>query len=920
MVIGRLGPARTEFSRRRCTRLALSILKGIFPSYSERVVNRHRKTVAQINGLEPEMQRLSDAELAHKTVEFRERLAKGETLEQLLPEAFAVVREAGVRAVGKRHYDVQLIGGLVLHEGNIAEMKTGEGKTLVASLPLYLNALTGKGCHLVTVNDYLARVGRDDIGRVYKFLGMTTGLIVHGLSSEERRAAYACDITYGTNNEFGFDYLRDNMAMHPSDMVHRHFHYAIVDEADSILIDEARTPLIISGPSGKPTELYYTFAKIAEKLERDVDYIVEEKDKRVAPTEEGIAKVEKWMGVESLYEGENQQLTHYLQNAIKAKELFHIDHEYVVKDGEVIIVDDFTGRLMQGRRWSDGLHQAVEAKEGVKIEQETQTLATVTFQNYFRMYEKLGGMTGTALTEEEEFRKIYNLDSIAIPTNRPVVRIDQPDVVYKTLKAKFKAVAEDVVERHKKGQPVLVGTVSIEKSEYLSALLKQRGIKHDVLNAKHWEREAEIVAQAGRFGAVTIATNMAGRGTDILLGGNPEFQARARMRAEGYEQEIILAASDVIVPEDETIQAAHQVYKQYLKEAEAACKADAEKVRGAGGLCVIGTERHESRRIDNQLRGRSGRQGDPGASRFYVSLEDDLMRLFGGEMVFKLMERLGIEEDMPIDSPMVSKALENAQKKVEARNFDIRKHVLNYDDVMNAQRELIYKQRRRVLEGEDTRAAAEDALASLAQGLVDEAIQEKVYWDEWDPTSLLGLVQDAGVPEGFVAAEALQEAVTGARKLEEGKQKLAAKLQELMIQAYEAKEERLGSETMRSLERFILLRTVDEKWMEHLDAMDSLREGVGLRAYGQKDPLVEYKFEAMEMFNRMIAAVQHETVRNLFQIEVMTQPQQVRRNVVEISSQGTQAAQSAEGDVPKVGRNDPCPCGSGKKYKFCHGQ
>ncbi|HLO03623.1 MAG TPA: preprotein translocase subunit SecA [Symbiobacteriaceae bacterium] len=900
--------------------MALSILRGIFPSYSERVVNRHRKTVAQINALEPQIQRLSDAELSHKTVEFRERLAKGETLEQLLPEAFAVVREAGVRAVGKRHYDVQMVGGLVLHEGNIAEMKTGEGKTLVASLPLYLNALTGKGCHLVTVNDYLARVGRDDIGRIYKFLGLTTGLIVHGLSSEERRAAYACDITYGTNNEFGFDYLRDNMAMHPSDMVHRHFHYAIVDEADSILIDEARTPLIISGPSGKPTELYYTFAKIAEKLERDVDYIVEEKDKRVAPTEEGIAKVEKWMNVESLYEGENQQMTHYLQNAIKAKELFHIDQEYVNKDGEIIIVDEFTGRLMQGRRWSDGLHQAVEAKEGVKIEQETQTLATVTFQNYFRMYDKLAGMTGTALTEEEEFRKIYNLDSISIPTNKPLLRIDNPDVVYKTLKAKFKAVAEDVVERHKNGQPVLVGTVSIEKSEYLSALLKQRGVKHEVLNAKHHEREAEIVAQAGRFGAVTIATNMAGRGTDILLGGNPESQARARMRAEGYEQEVILTASDVLVPEDETIQAAHKVYLQYLKEAEVTCKADGEKVRQAGGLCVLGTERHESRRIDNQLRGRSGRQGDPGASRFYVSLEDDLMRLFGGEMVSKLMERLGIEEDMPIDSPMVSKALENAQKKVEARNFDIRKHVLNYDDVMNQQRELIYKQRRRVLEGEDTREVAEDALNSLAQGLVDEAIQEKVYWEEWDPTSLVNLANDAGVPADFVTAEALQEAVEGARKLDEGKQKLVTKLQELMLQAYEAKEERLGSETMRSLERFILLRTVDEKWMEHLDAMDSLREGVGLRAYGQKDPLIEYKFEAMEMFNQMIAAVQHETVRNLFQIEVMSQPQQVRRNVVEISAQGVQAAQSAESDVPKAGRNDPCPCGSGKKYKFCHGR
>jgi preprotein translocase subunit SecA len=898
--------------------LALSFLRSIFPSYSERVVNRHRKTVAVINALEPEMQRLSDVELSRKTVEFKQRLANGETLEQLLPEAFAVVREAAWRTIGKRHYDVQLIGGMVLHEGNIAEMKTGEGKTLVATLPLYLNALTGRGCHLVTVNDYLARVGRDDMGRVYKFLGMSTGLIVHGLSSDERRRAYACDITYGTNNEFGFDYLRDNMAMHPSDMVHREFHYAIVDEADSILIDEARTPLIISGPSGKPTELYYTFAKIVEKLERDVDYIVEEKDRRVAPTEEGIAKVEKWLNIEHLYEGENQHLAHYLQNAIKAKELFHRDKDYVVKDGEVIIVDEFTGRLMQGRRWSDGLHQAVEAKEGVKIEQETQTLATVTFQNYFRMYKKLAGMTGTALTEEEEFRKIYNLDSIAIPTNRPVRRIDHPDIVYKTVKAKFNAVADDVVERHKKGQPVLVGTVSIEKSEYLSGLLKRRGIPHQVLNAKYHEREAEIVAQAGRFGAVTIATNMAGRGTDILLGGNPEFMARARMRAEGYEPEMILAASEILPSEDPAVQAAREVYLKYLKEEEAKCQAEAEKVRAVGGLCVIGTERHESRRIDNQLRGRAGRQGDPGESRFYVSLEDDLMRLFGGEMVANLMDRLGIEEDMPIDSPLVSRAIENAQKKVEARNFDIRKHVLNYDDVMNQQRELIYKQRRRVLEGEDTRAAAEDAIRSLAQGLVDEAIQEKVYWEEWDAQRLVDLAHEAGVPQGYVTAEVLQEAVQGARKLDDGKAKLAAKLTELMLQAYNDKEERLGAETMRSLERFILLRTVDEKWMEHLDAMDSLREGVGLRAYGQKDPLIEYKFEAMEMFNRMIAAIQHDTVRNLFQIEVMTQQQPVRRNVIEIGSQGAQPAQPASSE--KVGRNDPCPCGSGKKYKFCHGR
>jgi preprotein translocase subunit SecA len=898
--------------------MALKFLTGLFGNYSEKVVNRHRKTVELVNDLEPEIKKLSDLDLRHKTVEFRERLERGETLEQILPEAFAVVREASVRTTGKRLYDVQLIGGMVLHEGNIAEMRTGEGKTLVASLPLYLNALSGRGSHLVTVNDYLARVGKDDISPIYRFLGMTTGLIVHGLDSAQRREAYACDITYGTNNEFGFDYLRDNMAMHPADMVHRQFHFAIVDEADSILIDEARTPLIISGPSGKPTELYFTFAKIAEKLEREVDYVVEEKERRIGPTEEGITKVEKLVNVEHLYEGENQQMVHYLNNAIKAKELFHVDKDYVVKDGEVIIVDEFTGRLMFGRRWSDGLHQAVEAKEGVKIEEETQTLATVTFQNYFRMYKKLAGMTGTAMTEEEEFRKIYNLDSISIPTNKPVVRKDLPDMVYKSIKAKFNAVADDVAERHTKGQPMLVGTVSIEKSEYLSQILTRRGIKHQVLNAKYHEREAEIIAQAGRFGTVTIATNMAGRGTDIQLGGNPESMARARMRGDGMSYELIVAATDAIPAEDPEVQAATQLYHQYVTEAEAECAADGAKVRAAGGLAVIGTERHESRRIDNQLRGRSGRQGDPGDSRFYVALEDDLMRLFGGEMVSNLMDRLGIEEDVPIDSPIVSRAIENAQKKVEARNFDIRKHVLNYDDVMNQQRELIYKQRRRVLEGEDTRDISLLAIEKAAEGLVAEAVPEGVYFEEWDPEVLIGLCEEAGFPTGSVSPEALKEAVDGMRRAAEGKQKLVEALNAAGITGYEAKEQRMGQEMFHQLERFILLRTVDEKWMEHLDSMDDLRDGVGLRAYGQKDPLVEYKMEAMEMFNHMITTIQQETVRHLFTVEVAQEPERPRQ-VIEIGSHGAEPQQPMRAER-QVGRNDPCPCGSGKKYKFCHGR
>jgi preprotein translocase subunit SecA len=898
--------------------LALKFLTNLFGNYSEKVVTRHRKTVEVINALEPEVKRLSDAELAQKTVAFRERLSRGEAVEQLLPEAFAVVREASVRTTGRRHYDVQLIGGMVLHEGNIAEMKTGEGKTLVASLPLYLNALTGQGCHLVTVNDYLARRDRDDMGRIYRFLGMSIGLIVHGLTSQQRRDAYACDITYGTNNEFGFDYLRDNMALHPSEMVHREFHYAIVDEADSILIDEARTPLIISGPSGKPTELYYTFAKLAERLRRDVDYVVDEKDRRAAPTEEGVAKIEKWLNVEHLYEGENQELAHYLNNAIKAKELFHRDHHYVVKDGEVIIVDEFTGRLMFGRRWSDGLHQAVEAKENVKIEQETQTLATITFQNFFRMYKKLAGMTGTALTEEEEFRKIYGLDVIVIPTNRPMIRKDHPDVVYKTVRAKFNAVVDEIAERHKAGQPVLVGTVTIENSEYLSRMLTKRGIEHNVLNAKHHEREAEIIAQAGRFGAATIATNMAGRGTDILLGGNPDFLARQRMRAAGYSEELVFAATEVLPRPEPEVQAAREAYLKCHRDAEVECKVEGDRVRAAGGLHIIGTERHEARRVDNQLRGRSGRQGDPGSSRFYVALEDDLMRLFGGERVSTLMEKLGIEEDMPIDSPLVSKAIENAQRKVEARNFDIRKHVLQYDDVMNQQRELIYRQRRMVLEGQDVSPIIHDAIEKLAERIAIEAFPVSTYVEEWEPALLIEVAEASGIPRGAVRLADVQAAVEGLRKEEAVREKLVQTIVESCRRVYEEKEQRLGAENMRQLERYILLRTVDGKWMEHLDAMDALREGVGLRAYGQKDPLIEYKMESYELFNNMTAAIQETVVQQIFALNVVRQPE--RRVMIATGSDGPQPSQPIRTAGTKVGRNDPCPCGSGKKFKHCHGR
>ena len=877
-------------------------------NYNQREIKRLTRVVQSINDLEAGMRRLRDEELAARTPEFRRRLEQGETMEQLLPEAFAVVREVARRTLDMRHFDVQLMGGIVLHEGNIAEMKTGEGKTLVATLPAYLNALGGQGVHIVTVNDYLARRDSEWMGRIYRFLGLKVGLVVHGLDYRQRREAYAADITYGTNNEFGFDYLRDNMALYKDEMVQRLLNYAIVDEVDSILIDEARTPLIISGQAEKSTDLYYQFARIVPRLQREVDYTVDEKAHTVAPTEEGIAKVEKMLGVSNLYDHQHMDLSHYLIQALKAHALMKRDRDYVVKDGQVIIVDEFTGRLMFGRRYSDGLHQAIEAKEGVRIERESQTLATITLQNYFRMYRKLAGMTGTAATEEEEFRKIYGMDVVVIPTNEPMIRQDLPDVIYKTEKAKFRAVVEEIVERHRTGQPLLVGTISIEKSEMLSSLLKKRGIPHQVLNAKYHEKEAEIIAQAGRLGAVTIATNMAGRGTDILLGGNPVFLARERLRAKGYPPEVVAAATDALSPhpEDPRVAEARQEYLRLLEEVRAETRAEHEKVVALGGLHIIGTERHEARRIDNQLRGRAGRQGDPGSSRFYISLEDDLMRLFGGDSLYNIMDRLGLEEDQPIEHGLITRAIENAQKKVEARNFDIRKHVLEYDDVMNKQREVIYDQRRKILEGQNLK---DNVLEMIAQ-VIDHALglfcHEHVVPEEWN---LAGLV------------DYMENLLFSPRRLKvkelEGLSRAALKdlLYGLALDLYRAKEEALGEENMRELERVVMLRVVDQKWMDHLDAMDDLREGIGLRAYGQRDPLLEYKFEAYEMFQGMVQAIQEDIVRYLYRVSVVQQPQ--RRRVI---SEGKPEVQQPVRAEKKVGRNDPCPCGSGKKYKKCCGK
>ena len=871
----------------------LKFLKNLLDD-NAREIKRLSARVEEINSLESSMVKLTDEELRAKTTEFKHRLSRGESLDELLPEAFAVVREASRRVLGMRHFDVQLMGGMVLHEGKIAEMKTGEGKTLVATLPAYLNALTGKGVHIVTVNDYLARRDSEWMGKIYKFLGLTVGLVVHGMDYDEKKAAYQADIIYGTNNEFGFDYLRDNMAVYPEQVVQRELYYAIVDEVDSILIDEARTPLIISGEAEKSTDLYYTFARIVKQLVPGEDYTVDEKAHAVMPTEAGIHKVEKMLGVQNLYADEHMELTHHLNAALKAQALMKRDRDYVVKDGQVIIVDEFTGRLMFGRRYSDGLHQAIEAKEGVKIEQETQTLATITFQNYFRMYEKLAGMTGTAETEENEFRKIYNLSVVVIPTHKPMIRRDLPDVIYKTEKGKFKAIVEEVVRRHQTGQPILIGTISIEKSELLSEMLKKRGIPHQVLNAKYHEKEAEIVAQAGRLGAVTIATNMAGRGTDILLGGNPEFLALQELKKLGKSEE------------DEP-----ELYRELLAKYKKITDEEHEKVVALGGLHIIGTERHESRRIDNQLRGRAGRQGDPGSSQFYISLEDDLMRLFGSDNIAGLMERLGLDEDTPIEHPLITKSIETAQKRVENRNFEIRKHVLEYDNVMNQQRELIYSQRRRVLMGDDVLSFVYQMIEAVVERAVDTYCPDGVHPEEWDLKGLLDYAHNVFLPNHQLKPEDLTET---------GKRALVSFLVEKAKEYYRQREEELGGEQLRGLERYVILRVVDEKWMDHLDAMDQLREGIGLRAYGQKDPLVEYKLESVDMFNNMIASIQEDVVRYLMRLQVAGEQKTRRvRRIVE-NRNAEEGPKKPYRREQKIGRNDPCPCGSGKKYKKCCGR
>lgn len=840
------------------------ILKRFLGDNNDKEVKRLRAKVDEINGFEEGLQNLSDSSLARYTDKFRDRLAEGETLEDILPEAFAVVREASRRILGMRHFDVQMMGGICLHEGKIAEMRTGEGKTLVATLPTYLNALTGKGVHIVTVNDYLAKRDSIEMGRLYNFLGLSVGLVRHDMDFPERKYAYSCDITFGTNNEFGFDYLRDNMVVDMKQMVQRELNYAIVDEVDSILVDEARTPLIISGPGTKPTETYVRMAKAVNVLQEGVDYTVDEKAKTVAPADTAIPKIEKALGIKNMYDPENMEMSHCFMAALRAKALMKRDRDYVVKDGEIIIVDEFTGRLMQGRRYSDGLHQAIEAKEGLEVQRESQTLASITFQNYFRMYNKLSGMTGTAKTEEDEFLKIYKLPVIVIPTNRPIARIDHPDVIYKTKRAKYKAVANDVEAIHHKGQPVLIGTTSITQSEELSRILSQRNIPHNVLNAKFHEQEAEIIADAGQKFAVTIATNMAGRGTDIKLG-------------EG-------------VPE-------------------------------LGGLFIVGTERHESRRIDNQLRGRAGRQGDPGESRFYLSLEDDLLRLFGSDNIAHIMDRLGMGEDDPIEHKLITRSIENAQKKVEGRNFDMRKHVLEYDDVMNQQREVIYGERRKVLLGDNLREHILGMLGGIIEAQMNQYANEKLYPEEW---SLENLITDA---EGIYAPK-------GRMKLEELEDMSRDELQDFLTQvaeeSYTQREQLFGEDNMRELEKIIMLRVVDNRWMEHLDRMDMLREGIGLLAYGQRQPLVEYKIRGHEMFNQMIASIQNDIASLIFRVNIITREQQ---EAMERENQQRMAAAKANhGDDfqenvkqpvkngEKIGRNDPCPCGSGKKYKNCCGK
>ena len=905
----------------------MGLFTKLFGTRSDREIKHIQPTVNKILALEDEYKNLSEEALKGKTQEFKNRLDAGETLDDILPEAFAAIREAADRVLGMRPYPVQLIGGIVLHQGRIAEMKTGEGKTLVAIMPTYLNALTGKGVHVVTVNDYLAKYQSEWMGKVYRYMGLSIGLIIPGMSPAQRRESYAADITYCTNNELGFDYLRDNMALYKSELVQRGHAFAIVDEVDSILIDEARTPLIISGKGEDSSKLYemadyfvstlrrQVFTKTEDKEvqdDYDCDYFVDEKARTVSLTASGIAKAEKYFGVENLADMENTTLNHHINQAMKARGLMKKDIDYVVKDGQIIIVDEFTGRLMYGRRYNEGLHQAIEAKEGVAVAGESKTLATITFQNFFRLYDKLSGMTGTALTEEEEFAAIYRLDVVEIPTNKPVVRVDHSDIVYKTEMGKFRAIIRQVKECHAKGQPVLVGTISIEKSEILSKLLKREGIPHNVLNAKYHEQEAQIIAQAGKFGAVTIATNMAGRGTDIMLGGNAEYMAKNELRKQGVEETLIAEADSYAETENEEILTIRARYAQLLAQFKEQIKDSAQKVRDAGGLFIIGTERHESRRIDNQLRGRSGRQGDPGESQFFLSLQDDLMRLFSSDRIMGMMDTLGLGEDTPIDAKILSNAVENAQKNVESRNFRVRKSVLEYDDVMNTQREVIYAQRQKVLDGEDLRENMLTMLRQLVESTVADTLAASGGMvDDTIGRTLLAKFQGIYFPRG---AWAIPEKANAAEVTEQ--------IYALALKTYEAKETAYTPKLMRELERVVMLRVVDEYWMDNIDAMDDLKQGIGLRAYGQHDPVIAYKEEGYEMFQAMIQAIREETVRRMFLVQVRTN-QEVKRERVARET-GTAAAtqtqvkkQPVRNAAKKVGPNDPCPCGSGKKYKKC---
>jgi len=914
----------------------MGLIDTLLGNTSESRLKKLRPYVAKINALEPELQAMSDEQLRAQTVRFRERLAAGETLDDIMCEAFATVREAAVRTVGMRHFDVQLLGGMVLHQGRIAEMKTGEGKTLVATLPAYLNALAGKGVHIVTVNDYLAKRDAQWMGKIHRFLGLTVGCIVHGLDSDERRAAYNCDITYGTNNEFGFDYLRDNMVVYRENMVQRDLHYAIIDEVDSILIDEARTPLIISGAGQESSDMYQKADRFVAKLRRgsdlvqqsksdqlmgeeipeDGDYQCDIKKRTVQLTAEGVRKAEQHFGVETLSAPENTELNHYIFQALRARALFVRDKDYVVQNGQVIIVDEFTGRLMIGRRFNEGLHQALEAKEGVKVERENKTLATITFQNYFRMFAKLAGMTGTAKTEESEFMDIYDLDVVEIPTNRPMIRDDCNDAVYATETGKFRAVVKEIEQVHATGQPILVGTISVERSEYLSELLKRRGIKHEVLNAKYHQKEAEIVAQAGKLNQVTIATNMAGRGTDILLGGNPDFLARRALRQEGMEDSLIEEATGHAETDDAEILAARKRYQELYDAFRAETEKEHEQVVALGGLHILGTERHESRRIDNQLRGRAGRQGDPGRTRFYVSLEDELMRRFGADRISGFMEKLNPDDDLPIESKMITKQIENAQKRVEANNFDIRKNVLRYDDVMNKQREIIYGQRRRVLMGEDLNESIVGMLHDTLDAMIDTYASAHASPENWELTALSNEISDlCFMPRMQLFAG-----------LESGNVKhadIAARAYAIADKRYAAKEHEITSEggDMREVERVVLLRTVDSHWMEHIDAMDELKQGIGLRAYAQSDPVNAYTSEGFEMFDAMVTAIREQTVKTIFRISVKKTP--VKREQLakpnETPAEGGRQPMRKDSRA-QVGRNAPCPCGSGKKYKNCCGK